>query len=486
MFCNNCKTPFDLVAIDTGKSKFCRSCGSVLYRNINGTIVFEAGSPATTNTFDLQKNTDANAERQRQEMILKQRQAEIEQQRQADAGRLKQEQLTRQREEELERQKQADAERLRQEQLIAQRNAEIEKQKQAELQRQQQIEAERKRQEEIEKQKQIEQQRKREEEERIKQAELEKQRLAALQRQQEIEAEKKRQEEADKKRVDELVKQHLLELEQQRKREEEERMKLAEAEKEAEIKQQQEAEKKRQEEEALKQQIAEEQRKQEEEENANPKKKSRRILYFAIPLLITGAAVLLTYLFYPEKIKALLPASSAKTDTLVADVQTLNSDVKLTEHFKNSLSGKDILSWQGIKPDEIKSVNIKSETETAGNSSYIIDVRLEDNGGTKADAELQLNYNGIVLADVITKKITYYNTAPVNAWFSFKPVPDCNIFINTGDKSIQLKSCENCSIKKLKTPVEQDYQLDMSPDTIFVTSEENQPAEVAFIYIPKN
>lgn len=43
--------------------------GSVLYKNLNGTIVFESGVPVVDNQFDLQKKADA--ERLRQEIVLK-------------------------------------------------------------------------------------------------------------------------------------------------------------------------------------------------------------------------------------------------------------------------------------------------------------------------------------------------------------------------------------------------------------------------------
>ena len=93
MVCNNCKTLFDLVTIDSGKSKFCRCCGSVLYRNINGNIVFETGIPAINNQFDLKNDEDAAKERLKQEMLIKQRQLEIEQQKQAEIYKIRQEQL---------------------------------------------------------------------------------------------------------------------------------------------------------------------------------------------------------------------------------------------------------------------------------------------------------------------------------------------------------------------------------------------------------
>ena len=39
MYCSHCNTPFTIVSIEEGKSKFCENCGEVIYKNENGVIV---------------------------------------------------------------------------------------------------------------------------------------------------------------------------------------------------------------------------------------------------------------------------------------------------------------------------------------------------------------------------------------------------------------------------------------------------------------
>jgi hypothetical protein len=39
IYCSHCNTPFTIVSIEEGKSKFCENCGEVIYKNENGVIV---------------------------------------------------------------------------------------------------------------------------------------------------------------------------------------------------------------------------------------------------------------------------------------------------------------------------------------------------------------------------------------------------------------------------------------------------------------
>jgi hypothetical protein len=64
-------------------------------------LFLKSGVPVVDNQFDLQKKADA--ERLRQEIVLKQRQLEIEQLKKVEADRIKQEQLLLQRQAEIDR-----------------------------------------------------------------------------------------------------------------------------------------------------------------------------------------------------------------------------------------------------------------------------------------------------------------------------------------------------------------------------------------------
>ena len=127
MFCNNCGTQYDVIPVETGKNKFCRSCGIVLYKNENGKMVFNA----EPENIDLLKQQEAEKERLKQEQILKQRQQEIQLQKDAEAEKIRQEQIIKQRQLEIQRENELEAQR--------QHLAKIEQQRQLELQKQQNI-----------------------------------------------------------------------------------------------------------------------------------------------------------------------------------------------------------------------------------------------------------------------------------------------------------------------------------------------------------
>ena len=39
MLCSRCNTPFDILPIEEGKSKYCRNCGTLIYRKENNSII---------------------------------------------------------------------------------------------------------------------------------------------------------------------------------------------------------------------------------------------------------------------------------------------------------------------------------------------------------------------------------------------------------------------------------------------------------------
>jgi hypothetical protein len=173
----------------------------------------------------------------------------------------------------------------------------------------------------------------------------------------------------------------------------------------------------------------------------------------------------LSYFIFPEKIKALFGSSHTIADsTVIATTTNISeTDSALIEQIKSDLIGKEVLSWNAIKPKEIKELTISSVSEIDKNSNYIIAVQLDDNAGTKAITELLLSYNKIILANVTTTKITYKNTAPTNAWFSFEPIANCRILVNTNNNPIQLKTCDNCEVQKINTNAENALKLVTQP-----------------------
>ena len=448
MFCNNCGAQYDVLPIENGKSKFCTNCGNLLYKNENGANVFNNTTISTQNV-DIQKQQDAEMERQKQEQIFKHRQleiqqkqqeAELEQQRQFEIKRQKDLEDEKQRLHELEQQKQAALERKQQEELLKQRQLELEKQKQAEL--------EKIREEEILKQQAA-----------FLAEKVSKEKELALQKQKEIE-------EREAKKHEELNKQKEAEIE--RKRQEQI---------EAEI---------------LKSSDASNASNEIENENKSVKtegKKSNKAIYFIVPILLLATLIALGYFIFPDKIKAVFAPSPTSSDTAIISAPTITintTDTVLMEQIKADLIGKEVLSWNAIKPKEIKELTISSVSELDNNSNYTVTVQLDDNAGTKAITELKLSYNKIILANVTTNKITYKNIAPTNAWFSFEPIANCRILVNTNNNPIQLKTCDNCEVQKINTNAENALQLATQPTTIYISSDTKYAAEVDFIYIPLN
>lgn len=135
MFCNNCGTQYDVVPLEIGKSKFCRDCGVVLYKNENNSLVFNT---IVQNNLELQKQQAIEAEQLKKEQLLRQHQIEIERQAQIEAEKLRQEYLFKQQQIEIEKEK--EAERLRQTIIEEQRQLELQRQYALDQERQKQLE----------------------------------------------------------------------------------------------------------------------------------------------------------------------------------------------------------------------------------------------------------------------------------------------------------------------------------------------------------
>ena len=474
MRCISCATPFEVTPIDFGKTKFCKNCGTWLYKNDTGSVILNTIVPMP----NLKK--DAETELFKQEQILKQRQLEIQQkqqqdelelQRQFEIQRQKNIEYEKQRQLELEQKKQAELEKKRQLEIIQQRQVELEKQKAAELEKQKQDEILKQQvailEEKVKQQKEEELHREKE----IKERELQRQKeydLAIQQKKikeaQEIELKKQKEKEL------------ILQQESERKNEDEKERKRQEQ-IEAEI---------------LKSSDASGASNESENESNSvitEEKKSNKVLYFIVPFFLLAILSAIAYFKFPDKIKALFGSSPTVLDSatiaeIPANTNSSIKDTTLIEQLKADLVGKQILSWNVVKTNEINNLTIKSFSEIDKNSSYIVEVNLDDNAGTKAMAELALLYNKIILSNVTTNKITYKNTAPTNAWFSFEPIANCNIFVNTNNNPIQLKTCDNCDVQKINTNAENALQLATHPTTIYISSDTKYAAEIDFIYIP--
>lgn len=141
------------------------------------------------------------------------------------------------------------------------------------------------------------------------------------------------------------------------------------------------------------------------------------------------AAGLLTLFLIRDK----LPFVAKKSDVVVTtttttfsiiDVAAKSTDSLFMQQLKPDLNGKEVLSWNPIKQEEITELTLISGKKNGQQTVYETVLHLEDNTTTKAKATIFINYTNAVLTSVETAKITYVNIAPVRAWFSFAPVPD--------------------------------------------------------------
>jgi len=431
MFCSYCNTPFEILPIAEGKNKYCKKCGHLIYKKENNSIIIHAAELIVKPDEELELRERINREKE----IRYKEQLERKQKEQEHRVRLEQERSLKEQEEQKRKQEEKEElERLFQLQLEQQKNLQKEKKEQERL-LQVQLEAEKNLKEQV-----LQEQLASEKQERLR---LE---LELADREQKIKTEK-----------DNL-----------------ERVKAA-AEKE-------------------KQLISEKESVRIQLPSGNEKSKTILIQptynnwsRYALPLL-AGVLLTLTFFYFKDKISAISKSVKtnkvlASTDTNTSIKQLLNTDTTLLDQLRTNLIGKEILSWKTIKPNEITSLIILSANNQEDAHQYSVSIDLDDNSNTKATAELDLSYNKIILDKVETTKIIYKNIAPVNAWFSFEPISNCTISINTNNNPIQLKFCDDCSITKIVSTANSPQQIE-SAYNIYIKSDNKYEAVVEFSYVP--
>jgi len=445
MNCQNCNTPYEITPLPIGKSRFCRSCGTLLYKNEDGNLDFSANLapqiPPISNQVD--KTPDP----------IEQERLEIERLEREQQALEAQKKALRERQEKLIKEQQ-ERERIERERLEAIR-------KQQERDRQ---EAERK-----EKERLLLLQREQEEKERLLREKIEKEVREKIQREQ-----------SEKERLERELKEKL-----ERERIERELREAEEKKKAAQLLVEKEAAEKRQAEQSELEKAATAATLQTEQPSGGTFRKF--LLFVLLPLLAAGILAGTSYLLFPKQIKAALgiSTSEAKTTEAVNTTENITTDNTATiEQLKTGLTGKEVLSWGPIKAEEIKELTIQSQQAQTGHPSYVVELNLDDNAGTKAAAELDVSYINNIIDKTTTNKISYKNTAPVNAWFSFAPLKNCTILVNTNGNPIKLKGCQNCPSVSLNTSAEQPEKLINHPETIFIQSGSATETTVDFTYVP--
>lgn len=445
MHCTNCNTEYEITPLEKGKSRFCRSCGTLLYKNEDGNLDFSANLAPPIPPIPNQVNKTPDP--------IEQERLEIERLEKEQQALEDQKRILREKQEILLREKQ-ERERIERERLEAIR-------KQQERERQ---EAERK-----EKERLLQLQREQEEKERLLREKIEKEIREKIQREQ-----------AEKERLERELKEKL-----ERERIERELREAEEKKKAAQLLVEKEAAERRQAEQSELEKAATAATLQTEQLSGGAFRKF--LLFVLLPLLAAGILAGATYLLFPQQIKAALgiTASEAKTTETVSTPENTTSDNSaIIEQLKTALTGKEVLSWGPIKSEEIKELTIQSQQAENGNPSYVVELNLDDNAGTKAAAELDVSYTNNTIDKATTNKISYKNTAPVNAWFSFAPLKNCTILVNTNGNPIKLKGCQNCPSVSLNTSAEQPEKLINHPETIFIQSGSATETTVDFTYVP--
>lgn len=439
MLCYHCNTPFEILPLDEGKSKYCKKCGLLIYKKENNAILIY--QPETT-------TTKQDEESEIRELIIREKELRYK------------EQLERKQKEQEFR------ERLEQIRLLKEKEEEARKIKEKEEQErmfQLQLEEEKRLQESSLKAQIAKEQQERERLEK----EMQLQEQLKLQLEQKIEEAKKL--EALQLAYDEQIKAEKIKLEQER---------IALEKKEQEILQQKEAAR-------IQFATVNEMPKNVLVKNIESSAK-HRMKYAA--LLFAGILLAAVFMFFKNKVSFL--AKTKNNATVLASVDTnksaipfdYNTDTVLLQQLRTNLIGRDILSWNNIKDKDIKNITILSADENDVNSRYTVVLNLAD-GITRASAELNLSYNKIILNKIETTKITYSNIAPTNAWFSFVPLPNCSISINTNNNPIQLKTCDDCTITKILSTKEAEHEIANS-EYIYIKSDTRYEASVDFTYLP--
>lgn len=214
------------------------------------------------------------------------------------------------------------------------------------------------------------------------------------------------------------------------------------------------------------------------------KKSSSTYLKFVLPIL-TVILVVVAAVKYRQTFSNINTTSNAdtilaKSDSNLSDftIAQLNEDTLFIQKIKNTILKKGILSWDVVTENDIKSIEIilkKSAT------IYDAVVHLEDKEGTKSTAIIEIITHN--LENFTTKKITYSNIAPVNAWFSFSTIPNCSIQINTHNNPIQLKTCMDCPVKKFVSNETNEIPLEYATN-FSIKSDNKYDAIVDFSYTP--
>ena len=480
MFCKHCHTPFEIIPIDEGKSKYCKKCGKLIYKKENNAILIYQPEIIAA------KHDDEELEIR--ELIIREKelrykeQVERKQKEQEFRERLDQIRLLKEKEEqEKKRKEKEEQERLFQLQL------EEEKRIQDNLIKTQ-LEKERLERERLEKELQLEEQ--------LKNEQLERDRVEKeIQLQVKLKQEQLQREELEKElQIQEQLKQELVAKEKQ----ERDALQLAFEQKikiEKDKLAQERIELDKKEKEILqKKETAQIQFAASQTATKNVLTKNiespitHRIKYVA--LLLAGIFLATAFMYLKNKISFLTKNKNntialASVDSNIATNNfDYNTDTVLLTQLRTNLIERDILSWNKIREKDIKNITILRANENDANSQYTIAVNLAD-GITKATAELNLSYNKIILNKIETVKITYTNVAPINAWFSFVPLANCSISINTNNNPIQLKTCDDCTISKIIS-TKDSMQTIANSEYIYIKSDTRYEAYVEFMYVPIN
>ncbi|MBK9794630.1 MAG: hypothetical protein IPP60_16410 [Sphingobacteriales bacterium] len=522
MFCSHCNTPFTILPLEEGKSKFCENCGQLIYKNENGIILTyqpEEVLMKQDNEHDLRERINREKEtRFKEQLERKEKEKEFRE-------RLEQERLIRE-QEELERKikEKEEQDRLFQIQLEEERRL-----KERLLQIQQEkdrMELERYESELAEREQKLREQIIKEEEEKIQRTLAERELLF----QQKLEAEQKERERLEKElslyekqrmALEEklaLEKKHFELTQKVRSAQEQERLSFLE--KERKIKENlllaqlenEKLERERLERDLLKSKetktesivlpvVAETSKKEEVStvaaisneipENSSfssapvvsNKKTGRLILSLVI---LSGILITLFLLrdklpFFNKKTEALTVATNNSFTSI--DVTAKNADAAFIEQLKSDINGKEILSWNPVNQEEIKEITLLSGSQNGQQINYEATINLEDKTGTKAKTETILHFENNALQRIETTKITYINIAPVRAWFSFAPVPNCTITVNTNNNPIQLKTCDACAIQKMVSDSNNPVAL-TNASKISIKSDNRYDGLVEFTYVP--
>lgn len=502
MFCQNCKTPFQVVPIPEGKQKFCKKCGHFIYKKENNSIIIfhvDEVSNETSDEVELRESINREKElRNKEQLERKQKEEEfrlrVQQERlliQKEEQRIKEEQeklfqLQLEEQNKIQKEKEIqekllqleaeNAAKIRLEKIEQERLFQIKQEEQTKIQVEKQ-EREKNLQQELETQRNILKQK--EEQEKLLQLELDKQK--SLREKLLLEQLEKEKEEIQ--RIEKVLKEREEKIRLENERIENEKTKLAVAETERLKKEQQ---------------FKLEKEKETARINLHAEQKPNRTILvqpnknnwkkYALPL-VAGILITLTFMFLKNKISSFSNSIKSKTVLASADTnasqidQTYNLDTALLDQLKTNLIGREILSWNTIKQEDLKNITILSGTKSQDNTLYNVAVNLEDKSKTKAVAELSMYYNKIILENIETSKITYNNIAPVNAWFSFAPIENCTISVNTNNNPIQLKFCKDCSITKMVSTKDAPQEIE-NTSTIFIRSDNKYDAIVEFSYAP--